>query len=94
MAENPAAPETGNPSANAAWLTTECTIDSQPMCDPNTPGDCDQLYKPAKFTALDQTADDPIQWCWCTAKVPPGWSPPPPGMNMQYKCCCDENQCR
>ncbi|RLC97867.1 MAG: hypothetical protein DRI65_18890, partial [Chloroflexota bacterium] len=38
----------------------------------------------------DDSDDEDIEWCTCTASVPPGYPPPPPWMDMTYRCYCSD----
>lgn len=80
-------------AGNLIGATYVCPASSQPGCNPNIAGDCDRFYKPDSWKPADQDGDGgdgDISWCTCTAAVPPGWPPPPPGMDMTYRCWCSD----
>jgi len=67
-----------------------CPASTQPGCNPNIAGDCDRFYDPNAWKRFEQDDEDDIDWCYCRAKVPPGWPPPPPWMDMYYRCWCTD----
>jgi hypothetical protein len=67
-----------------------CPASKQPGCNPNISGDCDKFYSPDAWKKFEEDDDDDIEWCWCRAKVPPGWPPPPPWKDMYYRCWCSD----
>ena len=67
-----------------------CPASKQPGCNPNIAGDCDKFYDPDAWKQFEDKDDDEIEWCWCRAKVPPGWPPPPPWKDMYYRCWCSD----
>jgi hypothetical protein len=71
----------------------------EPLIDPNDPGSCEPFYNPLFWIQYDLlNADsgddwedeDDIEWCTCTASVPPNYPPPPPWMDMTYRCWCSD----
>ena len=63
----------------------------EPVCDPNTPGSCAPLYNEEFWKEYDEwDEDENIEWCTCIAEVPPGYPPPPPSMDMTYRCWCSD----
>jgi len=65
-----------------------CPESIQLDCDPNLAGDCDGSYD--ETTWADWDDDDDEDWCWCRATLPPGFPPPPPWMDMTYRCWCSD----
>lgn len=66
-----------------------CPASKQPGCNPNIAGDCARFYDPDAWKNFEED-DDEAEWCWCRAKVPKGWPPPPPWMDMYYRCWCSD----
>jgi hypothetical protein len=75
--------------ANDGWRGSQARLAQEPLCDVAVPGDCGRIYNADLFMD-DFDDEEDIAWCWCRAKVPPGWPPPPPGMNMYYRCWCSD----
>ena len=54
------------------------------------------VYYPPEYGQLygdfeeDDWDDEDIEWCTCTASVPPGYPPPPAWMDMTYRCWCSD----
>lgn len=76
----------------------------EPLFDPNQPAELSPYYNSTAWDELTQTYQDlygdfgdedwddeeDIEWCTCIAKVPPGYPPPPPWMDMTYRCWCSD----
>jgi len=75
----------------------------QPLYDPNEPATVASFYNSIYWDQLmsyyrelygdfeeDDWDDEDIEWCTCTASVPPGYPPPPPWMDMTYRCWCSD----
>jgi hypothetical protein len=44
----------------------------------------------AGYMDYDDWDDEDLEWCTCPAKVPPRYPPPPPSMDMTYRCWCSD----
>lgn len=75
-------------SGHATGSRLDCPASTQPGCNPNIAGDCDRFYQPSPWKDFDD--EDDIRWCYCRAKVPPGYGAPPPWMDMYYRCWCSD----
>ncbi len=75
----------------------------EPLYDPNEPASVAPFYNNDYWEQLmsyyqdlyggnedDDWDDEEIEWCTCTASVPPGYPPPPPSMDMTYRCWCSD----
>ena len=75
----------------------------EPLYDPNEPASVAPFYNNDYWEQLmsyyrdlfgsdedDNSGDEDIEWCTCTASVPPGYPPPPPWMDMTYRCYCSD----
>ncbi|MCJ7733300.1 MAG: hypothetical protein MUP11_02025, partial [Anaerolineales bacterium] len=67
----------------------------QPLCDPNDQASLENLYNEDFWESQaewvdDDYGDEDIEWCTCTAAVPPGYPPPPSSMDMTYRCWCSD----
>jgi len=71
----------------------------EPLIDPNDPVSCEPFNNPLFWIQYDLLNDDlgdnlegedDIEWCTCTASVPPNYPPPPPWMDMTYRCWCSD----
>jgi len=73
------------------------------LYDPNEPASVAPFYNNDYWEQLmsyyrdlfgsdedDNSDDEDIEWCTCTASVPPGYPPPPPWMDMTYRCYCSD----